>query len=323
MLFSVIIPLYNKRHYVRRAVDSVLEQTITDIELIVVDDGSTDGSAEELLDILDARLKIIKQENQGEGPARNTGMRVSSGQLLAFLDADDAWLPCHLNELFLLYDRYPNAGLLSTTYVEINGAGGFVENKWANVILREVDYFKEAATNIGLVWSGSAAISRDVYQAVGGFINVRAGADLEYWARVALEYPVVHSSRITCIYYRGTGGVMEMIAMEKKNKKEVVNVMSLRDVSPSVAMLCEKMDKSGVSFLNNSIRQYINGRLTVGIPSLIYEGDFVLARQYMALAILPLNAMQLFYKLVVSLPEPVLWMIRKSYINIRRLWLEG
>src|SRR5687767_11003972 len=89
--FSVVVPLYNKRSFIRRAVVSVLSQSFTDFELIVVDDGSTDGSFEEIRDIADPRLRLIHQRNQGEGLARNTGMAAARGVWIAFLDADDMW----------------------------------------------------------------------------------------------------------------------------------------------------------------------------------------------------------------------------------------
>ena len=98
MKFSVIIPLYNKREFIVQAVESVLAQECAEFELLVVDDGSTDGSAE-LLEALvsDPRLRVIRQDNMAGagGQARNTGMSEAQGEWFAFLDADDYWLPNH------------------------------------------------------------------------------------------------------------------------------------------------------------------------------------------------------------------------------------
>ena len=121
--FSVIVPLYNKCLYIRRAVESVLAQMVTDFELIAVDDGSTDGSLDALVDIHDTRLRIVRQENTGEGPARNTGMRMARSAWLAFLDADDAWMLGHLDELIRLAKRFLEAALLSTSCREATGRG--------------------------------------------------------------------------------------------------------------------------------------------------------------------------------------------------------
>ena len=90
---SVVIPLYNKDKYIARALDSVFGQTCQDFEVIVVDDGSTDNGAEIVRSYKDRRLRFIRQANAGPGAARNHGIQESRAPLLAFLDADDEWLP--------------------------------------------------------------------------------------------------------------------------------------------------------------------------------------------------------------------------------------
>ena len=91
--FSVIMPCYNRRKLIRAAVMSVLDQTFTDFELIVVDDGSTDDTLDVLADITDARLSLHQQRNSGPGAARNKGIGIAQGQYVAFLDSDDLYLP--------------------------------------------------------------------------------------------------------------------------------------------------------------------------------------------------------------------------------------
>jgi glycosyltransferase involved in cell wall biosynthesis len=315
--FSVVIPLYNKRPYIRRAVESVLGQTNTDFELIVIDDGSVDGSSEAISDIKDPRLKIVPQSNQGEGPARNAGMRAARGQLIAFLDADDAWFPPHLTELWDLSEAFPDAGLLATTFLE-NGDETLPDDPLPHKTRRrQVDYFREAAKRIGLVWSGTAAIKRDVFEAVGGFTNARAGADLEYWARVALSYPVAVSDRVTAVYFRGTGGVMETLAREASANKTINLPARLREISPSVAMLCDRIEQHPELAGNDSIRHYINGRLTMGIPGAIYQGAFAAARHAFTLTIPPLTYQQHFYRLVAHLPEAILIMASNGYRRLK------
>lgn len=90
---SVVIPLYNKHATIRRAIDSVLAQQVADIEIIVVDDGSTDGSAEVVQRIADPRISLVRQANAGPGRARNAGAQRAQAELLAFLDGDDEWKP--------------------------------------------------------------------------------------------------------------------------------------------------------------------------------------------------------------------------------------
>jgi glycosyltransferase involved in cell wall biosynthesis len=88
---SVIIPLYNKARYIRACVHSVLQQTFTDFELIIVDDGSTDDSVSLISDITDSRLRLVAQKNAGPGAARNKGLALANGAYVSFLDADDTW----------------------------------------------------------------------------------------------------------------------------------------------------------------------------------------------------------------------------------------
>ncbi|MCG2778914.1 MAG: glycosyltransferase family 2 protein [Desulfobacterales bacterium] len=112
-LFSVIIPLYNKRPYVSRAIESVRQQTFTDWELIIIDDGSTDGSTSEISKD-DARIRVFEQENEGPAAARNHGIREAQGEFVAFLDADDYYYPRKLEvEVGLLHTQKKAEWMLS------------------------------------------------------------------------------------------------------------------------------------------------------------------------------------------------------------------
>ncbi len=103
---SVIIPTYNRAEYVTKAIDSVLAQTYTDYEIIVIDDGSTDNTKEVLLPYMD-RIRYIYQENAGASAARNRGIKASKGEWIAFLDSDDEWLPGKLAVQIRAVERHP------------------------------------------------------------------------------------------------------------------------------------------------------------------------------------------------------------------------
>ena len=122
MRFTVIIPLYNKAPYVSKAIGSVLAQTFTDYELVVVDDGSKDDSAEMAAKAMAGRTdcRLIRQANAGVSMARNNGVAASRGDYLCFLDADDWWEPTFLEEMSKLIAEFPDAGIYGTSYTIVN-----------------------------------------------------------------------------------------------------------------------------------------------------------------------------------------------------------
>ena len=211
--FSVIMPLYNKAPYVRKAVESVVGQTYSNWELVVVDNGSTDGSGEVVANISDSRIRLIRlEENIGPGGARNKGVELSGmGDLkaathnegedtlktlyLSFLDADDWWEPTFLEDMAGLIERHPDAGIYGTGYYIVkNGKkrvapigvdDGFVEG--------EINYCKVYAKTLCMpLTSISVAIPRGVFEENGGFkTHLRLGEDFDLWIRIALKHRVV------------------------------------------------------------------------------------------------------------------------------------
>ncbi len=117
MRVSVIIPLYNKAPLVRRALQSVAAQTLEDFEIVVVDDGSTDEGADTVESFADSRVRLVRQGNAGPGAARNRGLTEARGELVAFLDADDEWLPDYLAESVRLLEEYgPEVASITSGY---------------------------------------------------------------------------------------------------------------------------------------------------------------------------------------------------------------
>jgi glycosyltransferase involved in cell wall biosynthesis len=137
MRVSVIIPLFNKAPYIERALQSVFAQTFRDFEIIVVDDGSTDGGAQIVERFDDSRIRLIKQENAGPGAARNRGLDEARGEYVAFLDADDEWLPEYLAEsIRLIEESGPKAAAAVSGYLE-HPAGISRESRWRRRGLRD------------------------------------------------------------------------------------------------------------------------------------------------------------------------------------------
>ncbi len=115
---TVIIPLYNKRQYIRRALDSVLAQTHRDFEVFVIDDGSTDGGAAIVESYHDVRLHLLHQENAGPGAARNRGIRESTGSYVTFLDADDEWVPHFLIRNIAILSAHPDVDVVTSSWFQ-------------------------------------------------------------------------------------------------------------------------------------------------------------------------------------------------------------
>lgn len=202
---SVVIPLYNKVQHIRRAVGSVLAQTYQDFELIVVDDGSTDGSGDVVRQFKDPRIRLIVQENAGVSAARNRGIREAGQELIAFLDADDEWLPCFLETVLDLWERYPEAGIYATAYRYSQGEITW-RPKFADCLASPEggllgDYFR-AALRIAPVTASSVLAPKHVLSRVGGFpAGIGHGEDLCTWAQIALHYRVAWSPVDGAVYH--------------------------------------------------------------------------------------------------------------------------
>jgi len=300
--FSVVVPLYNKRPYIRRAVQSVLSQSLSDLELIVVDDGSVDGGSGALADVDDERLRLIWQANAGVGAARNRGVADAQAEWVAFLDADDFWLPEHLAEIAAIIARFPESGLVATGYEEVLNPGDHVMFPVSGSSIRKVDYFKEASRRIGIVHTSSVAIRRIAMMEYGGFGKFKVGEDLECWARLALHYPVAVSDRVTSAYVRGTGGAMEQLQVSQRKSSASGRTYSLEGISPSVGMLCRALENAPSLKANRSITAYINSRVYSCIYSELYCGDVEEARRFVGLLIEPLSPKIAIIVAALSLP---------------------
>ncbi len=213
--FSVIIPLYNKAPYIRKAVESVMAQTCGDWELIVVDDGSTDGGGYNVKDISDSRIRLVRQENAGVGAARNKGVSLSTAPYITFLDADDWWEPTFLEEMSGLIARHPTAGIYGTGYYIVkNGRKRLapigVSEEFAE---GEINYCTVYAKTLCMpLTSITVAMSRTIFDEMGGFKPyLKLGEDFDLWIRIALKHKVVFLNKPLSSYnqdvdvtYRGT-----------------------------------------------------------------------------------------------------------------------
>lgn len=207
-MFSVILPTYNGARFLPQAIESVLRQREGDWELIVVDDGSTDGTQAVLKPYRDhPQVRVISQENQGAAAARNRGMQEARGSYFAFLDADDLWFENHLEVMGELIRRYPQAGLYgSFTSVQLAngktaGVCPYFQNRPGPVLLEDFfqEYERDKSAKVFTVIT--TCVSRRAWERAGGFpTGCRIGEDLEFSLRVAAYFPVALTGKATAVY---------------------------------------------------------------------------------------------------------------------------
>ena len=222
--FSVIMPLYNKAPFVRKALESIASQTYRDFELIIIDDGSTDNSAaicDEFFQTFNHSLahsinvnrpfvhsindnrsfvhSFIRQTNSGVAAARNRGVAESHGEFVCFLDADDWWEPTFLEEMERLIAEYPDAGLYASNYIYDKPGKTHV----ALSLPRGYINYPEAYLQSGSmpVWTGATCMPRKVFDEMGGFpVGIKLGEDFLLWAKTVLHYPVAFSEKPLAYY---------------------------------------------------------------------------------------------------------------------------
>jgi Glycosyl transferase family 2 len=201
---SVILPTYQRRDWVCRAVRSVFAQRYSDWELIVVDDGSTDGTGEALR-AFGPRLRYLWQENRGVSAARNAGLRLARGEIVAFLDSDDRWLPDHLETVVAVLERRPDAVLVSTCpRSDVAGRDRAGDARLLDALpLLLVDNFVGTPSGI--------AARRDQLLAVGGFDEgMMVLEDGELWLRLATRGPFAFLQRRTIVRQHTRGSLVEL-----------------------------------------------------------------------------------------------------------------
>ena len=186
-LVSVVIPAYNAAGCIRRAVDSVLAQTYRDLELIVVDDGSTDGTLS-LLNSYGTSLRVVQKPNGGLSSARNAGIHTARGEYVAFLDADDWWQPEKLDRQVAWMRAHPEAVFCSTA-ARVVDARGQTTGEWRCGSFRGTTLEAIFAANGYIAGSGSAVVARrDALLAAGGFDEaLKSLEDIDMWMRLAAQ----------------------------------------------------------------------------------------------------------------------------------------
>lgn len=302
-LFSIIIPLYNKKNSIAETIQSVFAQSFIDYEVIIINDGSTDNSETVVLSFTDSRMHYFLTENKGVSKARNLGIQKAKGELIAFLDADDYWYPNHLEVLSELYQKFPDAGLYNTSYEKrFNYKTTFIAD-FKNIdsnsqSLMIVDDFFESSTIDSIAWTSACAVPKHVLEIIGDFdtnITHGAGEDTDLWIRIALTHKVALATYVTATYQ-----------LDADNR--ISNTDTLKRNFIDLRKFAEE-EKS-----NPSLKNYLDqNRYAI---SILYRaaGDYHTAKKYNnEINNLNLNTKQ---KILLRLPKSLLNLLKKIQINL-------
>ncbi len=207
--FTVIIPLYNKEKYIENAIKSVLNQTFTDFNLLIINDFSTDKSVEIASKYISDTVKIIHHEkNAGLAAARNTGIKNSNSNYITYLDADDLWKPTFLESIFQLIQNFPEARIFGTNYEEV----------WDNIIkiphngseILAIDFtgyinFFKINVKQGIYNHGSVCFHKEVFEKVG-FYNekINFSEDLDFNIRANYNFKLAYDNSVQMRYFMQT-----------------------------------------------------------------------------------------------------------------------
>ncbi|MFO8057633.1 MAG: glycosyltransferase [bacterium] len=230
---SAVVPVHNEEMWIAEAVESALAQARDDLEIVVVDDGSTDRTPE-ILSAYSFPVRVITQEKQGVSVARNRAIEEARGKWIAFLDADDRWLPGHINAIEQAARQEPEAGLVCTDALVIDSEGNRIKKKPAPSSGRDTFFSLLIANH---VITSAAAVRREVLEETGTFMpGLKRAQDWDLWLRVAARFPVVHSPRITVEYRRQQKPSVQNqgTSIRDDNLYVISRALKLRDVPDTV-----------------------------------------------------------------------------------------
>lgn len=275
VLVSVVIPLYNKEATVGRSLRSVLAQTFSSFEVLVVDDGSTDGSAAKVCACADTRIRIIHQNNAGVSAARNRGIAEARGDLVAFLDADDDWEPHFLEAVVHLSKTYPSAGLFTTGLRRYWGPKCFEETRVRAPRGIQTGLVSDSLLGLlegPLIHSSSVAIRKTVFDTMSGFPEgEHLGEDRDLWFRIALRYPVAFDTRILA-WYRVDAGerVFDNVRL-RPPLPPVVRSLRCAVAEPAVWQLTSQQLTSTKTAIDWHLMEYFYWLVDAGLKSDLHE----------------------------------------------------
>ncbi|MBD2362807.1 glycosyltransferase [Anabaena minutissima FACHB-250] len=313
---SVIIPAYNAMQYLPETVDSVLQQTFSDFEVLIIDDGSSDNIKEWKSELTDERVILISQANQGLAGARNMGIACAQGDYIAFLDADDLWGPTKLEKQVQCLDRNPAVGLVHTWMTLVDESGkstGRVMKSYA-----EGDAWRQVVEK-NVIACPSVMVRRCCFDTVGLFDpNSRIIEDWEMWIRIAARYPFA-AIKEPLAYYRQVPNSMSKNCQVMEKSFQTVIEKAFANTSPGLLYLKNRSYGHAKLCLAWKALQSINGDYQLALyfrdsaidyyPNLRFSSEYL--RLSLAIAAIKLLGSDSYSKLL-----RLVYTLRRHLVNI-------
>ena len=220
--FSIIIPLYNKEKHIKNTLQSVLDQSFSNFEVIIVNDGSTDNSLNQVNAVIDERIKVYSIENSGVSAARNYGIKKAQAEYIAFLDADDLWETSFLEYITKLIDSYPKEHVFATA-LKIKKNTDYYFATYRNLTLDDgeskvLNYFKYSLDH-SLLHCTCTVFNKGIIKSVGTFDeSLTTSEDTDYWIRIGLKHSIVFLNKPLAIHQVVNNG------LTKSNRKKFKSI---------------------------------------------------------------------------------------------------
>ncbi|MEO1429161.1 MAG: glycosyltransferase [Cyanobacteria bacterium J06633_8] len=311
---SIIIPAYNAIKYLPETLESVLKQTFTDFEVLIIDDGSYDNIVEWASGVKNPRVRFLSQKNKGVSAARNLGIKKAKGKYIAFLDADDLWEPTKLEKQLQLFKNNPSLGLVHTAMVVIDEQSKSLGRIFTSNV--EGDALEKLLEQNTIVTS-SVIVRHSCLQAVGNFDeNLSSSEDWELWVRIASRYSIAHIKE-PLVYYRqhanNTTKNWQMLEQDLSSIEQVfqsvpqeLSYLKKRTYAYANIYLAWKALETGycqqaVYFRNQSIKHYFN---------ILFCPNFI--RLSLAIALL-----QIFGNKGFSRIKSIIYTVRRRFSTVK------
>ena len=254
---SVVIPAYNAEKTIMETIESVRQQTFTDFELIVINDGSSDSTAELVSSVVDDRLRLLSYENSGLPTARNRGIAQASGAFVAFLDADDLWTPDKLELQLEALQKHPDAGVAYSWTMHMSQDGKVIHD--GDFASFEGNVYAELLVSNFLASGSNPLIRTEAIESVGGFDPALASAeDWEYWLRLAAQWAFVLVPKRQIFYRHSSTSISARVDVTEKH-----NVIVIDRVFSAAPQKLQHLRNRSLA----NVYQYLTGLILTNVES--------------------------------------------------------